>query len=143
VSALTSPTRTAGTPILHSAKYSKGVLYVLTIPQSQGDLYSLPADVLAAIRGVVCRDMYVRLEAPSQVSLFVYDNDTFIVESFRESTDAARLVPDRRITKLRDLLTGRELTGQPRGDRMVFDTMVRPGTYSVFAAIQPPQAKEK
>ena len=43
VSALTSPSRTTGTPILHSAKYSKGVLYVLTIPQAQGDLYSLPA----------------------------------------------------------------------------------------------------
>jgi hypothetical protein len=136
VSALTSPTRTTGTPILHSARYSKGVLYVLTIPQAQGDLYSLPPDVLTAIRNVVCRDMYVRLEAPSQVSLFVYDNDTFIVESFRESTDAARIVTDRRIARLRDLVTGRELVGQPRGDRMVFDTFVRPGSYSVFSATE-------
>jgi hypothetical protein len=135
VSALTSPSRTTGTPILHSAKYSKGILYVLTIPQAQGDLYSFPPDVLAAIRAVVCRDLYVRLEAPSQVSLFVYDNDTFIVESFRESTDAARIVTDGRITKLRDLVTGRELAGQPRGDRMVFETFVRPGTYTVFSVI--------
>jgi hypothetical protein len=136
VSALTSPARTTGTPILHSAKYSKGVLYVLTIPQAQGDLYSLPADVLTAIRNVVCRDMYVRLEAPSQVSLFVYDNDTFIVESFRESTGTARIVTDRRITGLRDVVTGRELVGQPRGDKMVFETIVRPGTYTVFSAAQ-------
>jgi hypothetical protein len=136
VSALTSPARTTGTPILHSAKYSKGVLYVLTIPQAQGDLYSLPADVLTAIRNVVCRDMYVRLEAPSQVSLFVYDNDTFIVESFRESTGTARIVTDRRITGLRDVVTGRELVGQPRGDKMVFDTFVRPGSYGVFSAAQ-------
>jgi hypothetical protein len=136
VSALTSPTRTTGTPILHSAKYSKGVLYVLTIPQAQGDLFSLPADVLTAIRNVVCRDIYVRVEAPSQVALFVYDNDTFIVESFRESTDPIRIVTDRRIAKLRDVVTGRELAGQPRGDRMVFDTFVRPGTYSVFAGLQ-------
>jgi hypothetical protein len=136
VSAMTSPSRTTGTPILHSAKYSKGVLYVLTIPQAQGDLYSLPPDVLTAIRNVVCRDMYVRLEAPSQLSLFVYDNDTFIVESFRETTDTARIVTDRRIAKLRDLVTGRELVGQARGDRTVFDTLVRPGTYSVFAVIQ-------
>lgn len=136
VSALTAPSRTTGTPILHSAKYSKGVLYVLTIPQAQGDLYSLPADVLTAIRNVVCRDMYVRVEAPAQVSLFVYDNDTFIVESFRERADTVRIVTDRRITKLRDLVTGRELTGQPRGDRMVFETFVRPGSYSVFSAAQ-------
>jgi hypothetical protein len=136
VSALTSPAHTTGTPILHSARYSKGVLYVLTIPQAQGDLYSLPADVLTAIRNVVCRDMYVRLEAPGQVSLFVYDNDTFIVESFRESTGTARIVTDRRIAGLRDVVTGRELIGQPRGDKMVFETIVRPGTYTVFSAVQ-------
>ena len=136
VSALTSPTRTTGTPILHSARYSKGVLYVLTIPQAQGDLYSLPPDVLTAIRNVVCRDMYVRLEAPSQVSLFGYDNDTFIVESFRDTSGTARVVTDRRIARLRDLVTGRELIGQPRGDRMVFDVFVRPGSYSVFGVIQ-------
>jgi hypothetical protein len=136
VSALTSPTRTTGTPILHSAKYSKGVLYVLTIPEAQGDLYSLPADVLTAIRNVVCRDMPVRIEAPSQVSLFVYDNDTFIVESFRESTDTVRIVVDRKAAKLRDLVTGRELAGQPRGERTVFETFVRPGAYSVFAIAQ-------
>ena len=134
VSAMTSPSRTTGTPILHSAKYSKGVLYVLTIPQAQGDLYSLPADVLNAIRNVVGGDLYVRLEAPSQVCLFVYDNDTFIVESFRESTGTARMVTDRRIARLRDLVTGRELIGQPRGDRMVFETFVRPGSYSVLSA---------
>ena len=133
VSALTSPARTTGTPILHSAKYSKGILYVLTIPQAQGDLYSLPVDVLTAIRNVICRDLYVRLEAPSQVSLFVYDNDTFIVESFRESTGMVRIVTDRRIGKLRELVTGRELIGQPRGDKMVFETFVRPGSYSVFS----------
>ena len=92
--------------------------------------------MLTAIRNVLCRDLYVRLEAPSQVSLFTYDNDTFIVESFREASDAVRLVCDRRIAKLRDLVTGRELVGQPRGDRMVFDTVVRPGAYSVYAGLQ-------
>lgn len=36
VSALTSPAKTSGTPILLSTKYSKGMLYVLTIPQAMG-----------------------------------------------------------------------------------------------------------
>ena len=137
VSALTSATRTTGTPVLHSAKYSKGVLYVLTIPQAQGDLYSLPPEVLTAIRNVVCRDLPVRLEAPGQVALFVYDNDTFIVESFREGPGGmARVVTDGRVAKLRELVTGRELTGQPRGDRMVYDIYLRPGSYGVFSAVQ-------
>jgi len=136
VSALTSASKTTGTPLLHSARYSKGVLYVLTVPQAQGDLYSLPPDTLTAIRDVVCRDLYVRLEAPAPVGLFVYDNDTFIVESFREASGQARIVTDKRIAKLRDLLTGRELTGQPRGDKMVYDTFVRPGRYSVYSAVR-------
>jgi hypothetical protein len=134
VSALTSQSRTTGTPLLHSAKYSKGVLYVLAIPQAPGDLYSLPQDVLTAIRNVLCRDLYVRLEAPSQVSLFTYDNDTFIVESFRETAGMIRLVTDKRFATLRDLVTGRELAGQARADRMVFEVFVRPGGYSVFTA---------
>lgn len=32
------------------------------------------------------RDLYVRVDCPSQVALFVYDNDTFIVESFLPDT---------------------------------------------------------
>jgi hypothetical protein len=134
VSGFTSPSRTTGAPILHSAKYSNGLLYVLTIPQAIGDLYSYPQDVLRAIREVVAKDMYVRLDAPSQVSLFVYDNDKFIVESFRGTTGMARIVTDKRITKLRDLQTGQEVTGTPQRDTMVFDTMVRPGSYRVFSA---------
>jgi hypothetical protein len=56
--------------------------------------------------------------------------------TFRESTDTARIVTDRRIARLRDFVTGRELVDQPSGDRMVFDTFVRPGTYSVFGVIE-------
>jgi hypothetical protein len=55
--------------------------------------------VLAAVRNVVAQDMYVRLDAPSMVSLFVYDNDKFIVESFQENPVQARILTDARITK--------------------------------------------
>ncbi len=134
VSAFTSPNRTSGTPILLSCKYSKGTLYVLTIPQAQGELYRYPQNVLRAIREVVAKDMYVRLDAPSLVSLFVYDNDKFIVESFAEEPVQARIVTDGRIAKLRDLETGEELAGQQQGSTTVFDTPLTHGTYRVFSA---------
>ena len=134
VTAFTSPNRTSGTPILLSGKYSKGILYVLTIPQAQGELYRYPQNVLRSIRDVVAKDMYVRLDAPSMVSLFVYDNDKFIVESFAEEAVQARIVTDKRITKLRDVETGQELTGQSQGNNTVFDTPLTRGTYRVFAA---------
>jgi len=134
VSAFTSPTKTSGAPILHSAKYSKGVLFVLTIPNAIGDLYSYPQAVLKTIRNIVAKDLFVRLDAPSRVSLFVYDNDKFIVESFQENPVQARLVTDKRITKLRDLLTGETLTGTSQGPNTVFETALKLGAYRVFAA---------
>jgi hypothetical protein len=48
--------------------------------------------------------MYVRLDAPARVSLFVYDNDRFIVESFQDAPVDAHIVTDKRITKLRDVV---------------------------------------
>lgn len=133
VSALTSPTRTSGTPVLLSAKYSSGMLYVLTIPQALGDLYAYPPGVLKAIRDVVAKDLYVRLDAPSRVSLFVYDNDRFIVESFQDDPVEARIVTDKRITKLRDVVSGAELAGQPQAGGMVFTTRLERASYKVFA----------
>ncbi len=134
ISAFTSPSRTTGTPLLLEAKYSNSRLYVLTIPQATGDLYSLPAETLNAIRGVVAVDLPVRLEAPAQVSLFVYDNDKCIVESFRDSMTLVRLVAHKGIAQLRDLQTGMTLQGQARGERIVYEIPLRGGAYRVFSA---------
>jgi hypothetical protein len=134
VTAFTSPNRTSGTPVLHSAKYSKGIIYVLTIPQAQGDLYRYPQPVLRAIRDVLARDQFVRLDAPSMVSLFPYDNDTFIVESFAAEPVQVRMVTPSRITKLQDLETGEEIWGQAQGPNTVFETPLKSGTFRVFGA---------
>lgn len=133
VSAFTSPSKTSGAPILHSAKYSKGTLYVLTIPNAIGDLYSYPQAVLKAIRDVVAKDQFVRLDAPSRVSLFVYDNDKFIVESFQDNPVQAKIVTDKRITKLRDMLSGEILNGTQQGPVSVFEMPLHHGAYRVFA----------
>ncbi|MFZ0033834.1 MAG: hypothetical protein WAK60_02445 [Sedimentisphaerales bacterium] len=140
VSCLTSG---IGYPILHSADYAKSKLYVLTIPDNFGDLYNLPPEVLTQIKEVLTRDLYVRLDGPSQVALFVYDNDTFIVESFLPDTVDVKIVTDKRISKLRDILSGDELSGkvlsapswrgrQAAPDKMVFDMQIKPHSYRVF-----------
>jgi hypothetical protein len=134
ISAYTSASKTSGDPILLKTKYSKGLLYVLTIPEAMGDLYSYPQPVLDGIRQVLAEDMYVRLDAPSRVSLFVYDNDKFIVESFQERTVQARIVTAARITKLQDMQTGQVLMGTQQGATTVFDMPVASGTYRVFSA---------
>jgi hypothetical protein len=134
ISAYTSESRTSGDPILLKTKYSKGLMYVLTVPNAVGDLYSYPQPVLNGIREVLAKDLFVRLDAPSQISLYVYDNHTFIVESFREEPTKAVVLTDKRITKLRDLRSGQWLTGIEHAGATAFEMPVSPGSYRVFSA---------
>ena len=57
---------------------------MLMIPEHFTDLYSLPQSVLTSIRQHLMADFPVQIDAPSVVSLFAYDNKTFVVESFRD-----------------------------------------------------------
>ena len=89
---------TSGWPILHRGKYSNGYLYVLTIPEDFSDLYHYPVPALNAIRTFLSPDMKARLEGPALVSIFEYDNDKVIVESFRDETCSVFVcVGDRKI----------------------------------------------
>lgn len=138
-----------GYPILHSAGYANGTLYVMTIPENFGDLYNLPDGLLTRYKELLNRDLYVRVEGPAHVSIFVYDNDTFIVESFLPEPVNVDIVVTKRISGLRDLLTNELLTagsgGAPAGGRRMmmdrrgqrrsgtrFNTQIMPHSYRVF-----------
>ncbi len=136
-----------GYPLLVQAAYGGGTLYVLVIPDNFSDLYSFPPGVLTQIRNVLLREMEVRVEAPGDVALFVYDNGTFIVESFRPEPVAVTLSLDSRYTGVRELTTGETLAGKegtsggfgPFGVGGMRRTMVpveiKPHSYRVFAAL--------
>jgi len=81
---------TTGCPLLHSAGYGRGVLYVLSVPDNKDDLYNLPVGVLNKLKEFVAGNLPARLEAPAQVAMFQYDNDTLIVESFLDENVDAR-----------------------------------------------------
>lgn len=83
---------TTGWPIMLRGKYSNGNIYVLTIPEDFSDLYEYPEKALNSIRATLGRDLKARLEGPAKVSLFVYDNDKVIVESFRDEVCQATVV---------------------------------------------------
>ncbi len=130
---------TNGWPLLHSASYGGGTLYVLTIPESFTDLYRLPDAVLNRIRQTLCRDMPVRLEGPGEVSLFVYDNDTFIVESFRDQPVDVQVIGADSSAALMDLVTEQALAPAPpvqtRWGRIpgtAFKVTLPPHSYRVF-----------
>ncbi len=102
-----------GVPILLMDRYSHGVLYVLNIPENPGDLYQLPQPVMRSIRRYLQADFPVRLDAPALVSLFAYDNGTFVVESFRPEAVSVGVSIAGTRTGLVNLVTGEQIAAEP------------------------------
>jgi hypothetical protein len=101
-----------GVPILLMNRYSKGVLYVLNIPDDPGDLYQLPQAMTKAIRDYLLADLPVGLDAPDHISLFEYDNGTFVVESFRPEPVTLDVTVSGAHTKIRDIASGESISAQ-------------------------------
>ena len=91
--------------------YGKGELYVVAVPEEMNDLYSLPAPVLNALRRYLTPGLPVRLEGPSQVSLFEYGNGTFVAESYLDHPVAIRVIGG--FAHLTNLTTGAGSDGEP------------------------------
>jgi hypothetical protein len=127
----------SGWPILHEADYSKGHLYVLTIPDNMADLYNLPAEVLNKIREVLGRSLNVQVEGPSQVSLFAYDNNTCIIESFLDKETEVKIVTPKQFTRVRDMQTGDIFTGEIRKPGFSYIERGRPERYMYTMVIKP------
>ena len=137
-----------GAPLLIMDRYSKGTLYVLTIPENFNDLYLLPQPVLTSIKEILLSGFPVRLDAPSQISLFAYDNHTFVVESFRDKPAKVTLSTLGPYKHLRNLASGELVEGKapaPFRDywrmpetvqRMEFHVDVNPHSFVAFAEEQ-------
>jgi hypothetical protein len=134
-----------GYPLLLMDRYSRGVLYIWTMPENFNDLYRLPPGVTGAIKNYVMRGFPVRLDGPGQVALFAYDNHTFIVESYLPAETDVKVSLTGEFTRLKNLVTGEVIAGsaptQNRGrwrdaeeTRTSFNVHLQPHSYAVFAA---------
>ena len=92
-------------------RYSKGVLYVLTVPENPAELEKLPQETLGAIRHYLLAELGMELDAPGGVSLYPYDNGSIVVENFRGDGAEVRVtLPG--AAKLKNLATGEEVAGE-------------------------------
>jgi hypothetical protein len=137
-------------PILLSDRYSKGIIYILTIPDNFNDLYSYPVGVVSAIKNVLTESFPVRMDGPSKVSLFAYDNHAFVVESYLDHPTTVTVSITGGIAKITNMETGDTITGQastPRRGyggrilsrspaRMNFQLTVLPHSYVAFSESQ-------
>ncbi len=137
--------RSHGVPILLMNRYSRGVIYVLNVPDNPGDLYELPQPVLKVIRSYLQADFPVRLDAPAQVSLFAYDNGAFIVQSFRPEAAAVEISVAGAGVTIHDLVSGAALPAVPdsgaashpapgAAPRTSFHVLMPPHSYRVFSS---------
>ena len=99
----------SGYPILLRNTYSKGTLFVLTIPDDFGNLYDYPAGALNVIRRIMSKDVGAYIEGPSKVALFPYDNRTMVVENFNDKAVSLRVVINNKVSVLRNLITDEQL----------------------------------
>ena len=98
-----------GWPLLHQAKYANATLYVLTIPENFAHLYELPLGVLNKIREIICKPLKITLDGPSKVSLFLYDNNTLVVESFNDDPVEIKLIFSEKKKSVYDLISNEKL----------------------------------
>ncbi|HVS76736.1 MAG TPA: hypothetical protein VHE11_07360 [Steroidobacteraceae bacterium] len=96
-------------PILLTTGYARGRLYVLDVPANMGDLYQLPQPLLDQLRGYLLERFPLRIDAPAHVSLFAYDNHTFVVESYRASPATVRVFVEGGASRLVDLASGQSV----------------------------------
>jgi hypothetical protein len=136
-----------GYPLLIEDRYSKGILFVLTIPDNFADLYNLPPEVLSLIKYYTLGNFPVRLDAPAKVSLFAYDNQTFVVESFADNKTDATVAIAGSVSKIKNLVTGEVISGEPAKtpqwprvsfgpQRTNFKITLPPHTYAAFVELK-------
>lgn len=119
-------------PILLQVKYGAGILYILTIPEDFGDLYNLPDAVLNQIRRTLTNRTGISLEGPSNVGLFLYDNNTLIVESFLPYHSDVTICFAQKEVGLFDLQTDTQMEGRNSGTGAEYQFKMKPTTYRVF-----------
>lgn len=134
----------SGYPIILRAPYSQGNLYVLTIPDDMGNLYDYPEGALNEIRRIMSKDMDVYMEGPSKVGLFMYDNQTFVVENFNDKPVEIRIIKEAgKTVSLKSLLDDETILpmpkeqpsfgwGRPSEPKDSFRIILMPHSYKAF-----------
>jgi len=134
-----------GYPLLLMERYGKGVLYVWTIPDNFNDLYRLPPAVTSELKNYLMADFPARLDGPSQVALFAYDNNTFIAQSYRHESVEVTIAVSSKFNRLRNLVTGEIIAPSQSAKhpdqrhrtaaaQTAFAVRLLPHSYAVFAA---------
>lgn len=121
--------------ILIKTLYGHGHLYILTIPDDYGDLYNYPRNILTPIRNLFTKESPIDLDSFSKVGLFTYDNNCFVLHSFRPYYDDVAITLKQEFTAIKDVVTGQILKAEKEQDKMVVRLRLAPGVNKIFECI--------
>ncbi len=118
--------------------YGKGKMMTIAVPESFTDIRELPAEVLTRMRKEFSvNGIYV--EGPSNISIFPYDNDTFVLYNYVTSwaNDSDVLVHIKGAKKISPLVKRKFFPSEilplyNEGDEAVFKLPVRVGSFSGY-----------
>lgn len=123
-------------PLLLRNWYANGTLYILTIPDDYADIYKYPTEVLSTLRQYLMSSLGLYIEGGEKTGLFLYDNSTFIVESFADRTTKIKIHVASGVKKLIDVKTGKEVVPLLRKEgESIFEVPVQPIFYKVFKLV--------
>ncbi len=123
-------------PLVLFNNYGNGKIYVWVIPDNYEDLYHLPAEILKPIRELLLPDFPVQIEGKAGLGLFVYDNKTFILESFLHYNTVVNLRIRSKEARILNLIDEKvEKAGYQTGENTIFCINLSPGSYKPYKII--------
>ncbi len=116
--------------------YGKGKLITLVVPDNYADLKHWPPEVLTRVRMEMSEGNYAYLDAPSQLSLFTYDNEAFALYSYTADLCQPEVVRVRvkgEAASLTELEHGKTIEPlHVRGTETVFELDTLPGEFRFY-----------
>ena len=123
-------------PVLIRNWYGKGTIYTLVIPDDYVDIYKFPTEVLTTIRQYLMSDLGIYTECAEKVGIFLYNNDTFIIQSFQDRANKIKVHISGGDRRLMDLKTGAEIPAYLRKENeSIFEIPIMPVFYKVFKIV--------
>lgn len=93
--------------LLARSWYSRGKFWVLNVPDTMSDYYSIPDPVMAYVRKYLSADMPVWMEGQNKIAIFPRNNNTVAIKSFQEHGSVVYLHIKGRFEKLTSLVNGK------------------------------------
>ena len=124
-------------PVMLATRTYEGQFFVLNLPENHDDIYHLPTKILDTMRQILGIGMPARLIGPAQISLFLYDNDTLILQHYEAFTQLCSLVVDGKASLLEDVCTGKAYQiSHVSETETYFDLVMAPTAYKVLRIIR-------